>query len=213
MKRNTTTEPKDDPTTEQKILAAAEELFLEKGYALASTVEIAKRAGCNQALVHYYFRTKDKLFEAIFAQKVRQFVEGLTKLDNEGLTFEEALARIAESHFDILASQPRLPFLIFNELTTNPARIEALRAMLFDTLDLRPVMRMQVLLDEEIRKGNVRPTTMMDISMTMASLNVMTFLARPIIGGVMQIPDEDYQELIQHRRKENVTILLRSLRP
>ncbi len=213
MKPNHKKPMEAEQNTEQKILAAAEELFLEKGYALASTVEIAKRAGCNQALVHYYFRTKDKLFEAIFAQKVRQFVEGLTKLDNEGLTFEEALARIAESHFDILASQPRLPFLIFNELTTNPARIEALRAMLFDTLDLRPVMRMQVLLDEEIRKGNVRPTTMMDISMTMASLNVMTFLARPIIGGVMQIPDEDYQELIQHRRKENVTILLRSLRP
>ncbi|MBP7382040.1 TetR/AcrR family transcriptional regulator [Myxococcota bacterium] len=202
-----------EPTTEQSILAAAEEMFLEKGYALTSTVGIARKAGCNQALVHYYFRTKEKLFEAIFMAKVLRFMEGLSKLDAQGLTFEEALTRVIESHFDILASQPRMAFLILNELTTNPARIQSLREMLFNTLDLRPVMHLQTMLDEEIRLGRVRPITMIDISMTMASLNVMTFLAKPILAGVMNMSDADYQDMIAHRKKENVATVLRSIRP
>ena len=51
---------------ENKILEAAQELFLEKGYMATSTVDIAKKVGCNQALVHYYFRTKQNLFKQIY---------------------------------------------------------------------------------------------------------------------------------------------------
>jgi AcrR family transcriptional regulator len=207
------TSERKDMTTEQNIVAAAEQLFLEKGYALTSTVEIAKKAGCNQALVHYYFRTKENLFQAIFEQKVMIFMTGLTNLDHQNLPFEEALTRIIESHFDILAANPRLPFLILNELTTNPDRVQALKDMVMTRLDLRPVMRMQMLLDEEIRKGKVRPTTMLEISLTMASLNVMLFIARPIVCGVLEIENDDYNEMIARRRKEHVDIILRSIRP
>ncbi|HOA14445.1 MAG TPA: helix-turn-helix domain-containing protein [Myxococcota bacterium] len=198
---------------EQAILAAAEELFLDRGFALTSTVEIAKKAGCNQALVHYYFRTKENLFQAIFARKIKMFMTALTSMDQLDLPFEKALEYIIQAHFDVLASNPRLPFLILNELTTNPKRIEALKDILQNEIDLRPVMHMQALLDQEIRKGTVRPTTMMDIAMAMAALNVMTFVARPIICGVLDISDDDYQEMIAHRRQENVAIILRSIRP
>lgn len=207
------TKQQPDQNREQAILAAAEELFLDRGFALTSTVEIAKKAGCNQALVHYYFRTKENLFQAIFARKIKMFMTALTSMDQLDLPFEKALEFIIEAHFDVLASNPRLPFLILNELTTNPKRIEALKELIAKEIDLRPIMHMQALLDQEIRKGTVRQTTMMDIAMTMAGLNVMTFLARPIIGGVLDIGDDDYQEMIAHRRKENVATILRSIRP
>jgi len=65
--------PQDIPM-EQLIVETAERLFLEKGFAMTSTTEIAKEIGCNQALVHYYFRTKAKLFEAIFEKKIKLFI-------------------------------------------------------------------------------------------------------------------------------------------
>ena len=80
-----------DQSTEQAIVTAAEELFLERGYAKTSTVEIAKRAGCNQALVHYYFRTKENLFQEIFSKKILAFLRGVVSLDQQDLPFEHPL--------------------------------------------------------------------------------------------------------------------------
>jgi len=82
-----------DSNTEQMILETAERLFLRKGYAMTSTTEIAREVGCNQALVHYYFRTKDRLFEAIFEKKVRLFVSTLLQVTHEEVPFEEKLKR------------------------------------------------------------------------------------------------------------------------
>ena len=75
---------KTEQSLEQTILEVAERLFLEKGFAMTSTTEIAKEVGCNQALVHYYFRTKDNLFNVIFEQKFKDFFHGLFEIRNLG---------------------------------------------------------------------------------------------------------------------------------
>ena len=79
--------------TEKAIIEAAARLFLEKGYASTSTTEIAKEAGCNQAMVHYYFRTKDRLFEAVFADKFQGFVSSIMNISEGDLPFEEKLTQ------------------------------------------------------------------------------------------------------------------------
>ena len=116
-----------DQSTEQAIVTAAEELFLEHGYAKTSTVEIAKRAGCNQALVHYYFRTKENLFQEIFSKKILAFLRGVVSLDQQDLPFEQSIARLVESHFNLLHANPRLAFLVVSEMTTNPERLSSLK--------------------------------------------------------------------------------------
>ncbi len=115
---------------EEAILNAAKKLFLEKGFRGTSTTEIAKEVGCNQALVHYYFRTKDRLFEAIFNKKIKFFIEALLKVDSEDLPYEEKLAKKIESHFEAIREDPRLPLFFFNELSTNPTRIHEMRERL-----------------------------------------------------------------------------------
>jgi AcrR family transcriptional regulator len=101
-----------DTNTEQAIIEVAERLFLEKGFALTSTTEIAKEVGCNQALVHYYFRTKDKLFEAIFEKKIRMFVSAFIKKQEEIFLFKEKLTIIKNLIFEYL-SKSKIPFLFF----------------------------------------------------------------------------------------------------
>ena len=125
MKQTEKTAKNETEPMEQAILRAAERLFLDKGFALTSTTEIAREAGCNQALVHYYFRTKENLFEKIFEQKIRMLISNIFSIDREGGTFEEKLRRKIEAHFEILKKNPKIPFLVINEITTNPERIAA----------------------------------------------------------------------------------------
>ena len=117
----------EEITVEDAILEAAEKLFLEKGFALTSTTQIAEAVGCNQAMVHYYYRTKDRLFEAVFEKKIKLFVSNLLHIGEENIPFKEKLRKRIESHFDMIKANPKLPFLIYNELTTNPKRLVSLK--------------------------------------------------------------------------------------
>ena len=117
-----------DKPMEQQILETAEKLFLEKGFAATSTTQIAKEIGCNQALIHYYFRTKENLFNSIFESKFKMLFRRIfdtTQL--ESLSFNDKVKYIVETHFDILAENPRMPMLIINEFSRQPEQIKILK--------------------------------------------------------------------------------------
>lgn len=197
---------------ESIILETAERLFLDKGFALTSTTEIAREAGCNQALVHYYFRTKEQLFIRIFEEKVKIFAGAFFSIDEKPGTFLEKLTRKIEAHFDIVARNPKIPFLLINEITTNPQRIQALHKSIGDyPTDI--IRRMSEELNEAIARGEVRPITALDLILTILSLNVMPQLLRPVLEEVMPLPPEEVQKLIERRKKENVQVIINSLRP
>ena len=207
-----TAERSENQDMEQAILDAAERLFLARGFALTSTTEIAKEAGCNQALVHYYYRTKDRLFSAIFATKVKLFVSAFLRIGGEDLPFEEKLKRKIEAHFDILAANPRLPFLVFNELITNPERVkivkEKVAPLVFEALN-----QFKRELDGAIARGEIRPIDPLDLVMNVISLNVALFVADPILREVLGIDDAGFAALVARRREESVRTILNSLRP
>lgn len=201
-----------EQSMESIILETAERLFLDKGFALTSTTEIAREAGCNQALVHYYFRTKKQLFIRIFEEKVKIFAGAFFSIDEKPGTFLEKLTRKIEAHFDIVARNPKIPFLLINEITTNPQRIQALHKSIGDyPTDI--IRRMSEELNEAIARGEVRPITVLDLILTILSLNVMPQLLRPVLEEVMPLPTEEVQKLIARRKKENVQVIINSLRP
>ena len=201
-----------DSTTEQKILETAERLFLEKGFALVSTVEIAREAGCNQALVHYYFRSKELLFQRIFTEKIRNFAVSFFEIDKEGGTFEEKLRRKIEAHFELLLNNPRIPFLIINEVTTNPKRIESIKEGLRE-LPFALHQNIQGMLEEEAKKGTIRKISAYDFLLTVLSLNIAPFLFYPMAKTITGFSDVGMLMLLQNRKEENVRIILNSLRP
>lgn len=201
-----------EQSMESIILETAERLFLDKGFALTSTTEIAREAGCNQALVHYYFRTKEQLFIRIFEEKVKIFAGAFFSIDEKPGTFLEKLTRKIEAHFDIVARNPKIPFLLINEITTNPQRIQALHKSIGDyPTDI--IRKMSEELNEAIARGEVRPITVLDLILTILSLNVMPQLLRPVLEEVMPLPTEEVQKLIARRKKENVQVIINSLRP
>ena len=119
--------------TEVRILQAAEKEFLEKGYAGAKTTDIAAAAGVTHAMLHYYFRTKDKLFDKIVSEKIDKLVEILLgAFGNPELPLKERLSEGISRHFEFLVANPGLPRFIINELAMHPERIDYIRDRLFD---------------------------------------------------------------------------------
>lgn len=200
-------------STEQLILKVAERLFLEKGFAMTSTTEIAKEVGCNQALIHYYFRTKDNLFNVIFENKFKAFFQGVLKFNTfENLPFQEKLKLIIESHFDMIKENPRLPLLILNEMTRQPKQLKLLREKLQDIPE-QLFGQLNAELDAEIAAGRIRQVNLMDLIATMVSLNISLFLLMPIASEVIPLNSSQKEMMYQHRRIEHVNIILNHIKP
>lgn len=197
---------------EKTILDAATKLFLEKGFASTSTTEIAKEAGCNQALVHYYFRTKERLFEAVFAEKFQNFASNILQINQGDFSFEEKLRLKIESHFDMLMENPKLPLLIAYEMNTNPDRLASMKEKLGELPSI-VFANFQAELDKEIEKGNIRETKVIDLIFNILALNLSVFIIGPIMKSFAGLSEEEFKNLIKHRRTESVNTILKSLRP
>jgi len=203
--------PADSFSTEQNILSVAERLFLERGFSLTSTTDIAREAGCNQALIHYYYRSKEKLFEAVFLPKALLFFSSLVSGFREEASFLENLKTLIESHYDLLQANPRLPFLLFNEINTNSSRILGLKEAVGERI-LYLQARLNRQLEEAVRAGEIRRITIHELIMNVVSLNITLFLGRPILQKLLGYSDREYLEEVRVRRSANVEFILGSLR-
>lgn len=201
--------PKD---TEAMILQAAEKEFLEKGYAGARTTAIAEAAGVTHAMLHYYFRTKDKLFEKIVSDKMEKLCEMLLMaINHPELPLKERVQKGIEGHFEFLRANPDLPRFIINELAEHPERMETLRGTL-----LKNATSLLESLQEEIdRLASCNRCERVDARMLlidMVSLNVFLFLAAPMVKTVAGSIYGDYDLFLEMRKRENVKTILGKLK-
>ncbi len=144
---------------EDQILEAAEELFIKNGFAGTSTTDIARKVGCNQALVHYYFRTKENLFEQIFLKKI-EF--SLSCADKYRFTyngdFKQLLEALITQYFSLLCENRRLPFFILSELFINDKRREFIRRHIIENEHRQAVYyTFDKLVRNEVAQGRIRP--------------------------------------------------------
>lgn len=198
-------------TTEQAIMEAAEELFLENGYARTSTTAIARKAGCNQALVHYYYRSKENLFGLVFRKKITVFMSFFLQVSNEDLPFEEKLSKRIAAHFDMIRANDRLPVMFFNEIATNS---ELAKKVLenFSDLPLPVIFQLQSELDAEFAAGRICRTHASDLVFNIFSMNLMAFLTKPLVQMFTQSSDEVMEQLLNERKTSNIKTILQSLK-
>ncbi len=196
------------------ILEVAEELFVEKGYSATSTVEIASKAGCNQALVHYYFRTKANLFNKILESKISFMVSAFDYIDNKELSFTENLTKTIEMHFDALTKDKKLPIFVLNEIKNNDNNnvLDIIREIFRNKISFL-LDKLDAILQEEIKAKRIREISALDLVLTIVSLNIFVFLAYPIVDYVLSVNEKGVELIIQQRKKEIVNTILNSLRP
>ncbi len=200
-----------EKNNEQLILEAAEVEFIEKGYASAKTTDIARRAGVTHAMLHYYFRTKENLFAVVFQGKVELFVNTLLLSFDQQLPFMDKLRKGIESHFDLIAAHPRLPYFIFSEILTNEERRNSFFAVLRPKV-ARMMERVSEEINAEVAKGRIRPVAPVDLLLNVLSLNVFFFVAQPIVGGLFGLNEKQNKALLEHRRQSNVELILGQLK-
>ena len=201
----------EETNTEQAILKAAEELFLEQGFEQTTTKQIAQRAGCNQALLHYYYRTKDNLFVQIFEEKVKFIATHFLDINSTAQTLEERISQMVEAHFELFRKNPRLiPFLL-KEVLSDPVRV----APILDKIKQYMVKifgKIDEALHEEIEKGAARPVSTLNVILTLVSLDMAPFIIAPVLQRVLDLTDEQLDEQLDKRKQEVVEILLRQIR-
>lgn len=195
---------------EKSILEAAERLFLEKGFAHTTTTMIAREVGCNQSLIHYYFRSKEKLFQLVFEKNLQIFTVGLSTIANNSLTFEERIKDCVYTQFEMLQDHPEIVSFLINELTTNPKNTSAVKKQLMTiSLDLLQIFERD--LQIEIFKGRIHQISAIDLIMNIFSLNTGVFLFYSIAKKLSIFTDVKLQELIALRKEENLKIILKSV--
>lgn len=197
--------------TEALILQAAEREFLEKGYSGAKTTAIAQAAGVTHAMLHYYFRTKEKLFEKIVADKMdklKRVMFGV--IGNPDLPLRERLKQGVEQHFDFIAENPHLPRFIFNELHEHPERIDQVKNSIA-TIAAKAIATLQNEIDLKAAKGECNQVDARMLILDIASLNLFPFVAAPLISSSFGKLFEGRYEFLEMRKKENVRTVLGKL--
>jgi AcrR family transcriptional regulator len=200
-----------DLTTEQVILNAAEEEFMDKGYGNAKTVSIAKRAGVSHSMLHYYFRTKEKLFQMIFEKKIATLIQSFVVILDKNAPFEQIIRQMMETQFNFVAKQPRLPIFVFNEILQNKSNRDLVIELLAPHISV-VFGKIETKLNDEIEKGNVRQISLINLIMNMLSINISVFIALPVLKDVMNIGSKkEIEKILADRRESNVQFVLNAL--
>ena len=195
--------------TESRILQAAEEEFLLKGLEGARTTAIAERAGVTHAMLHYYFRTKNMLFERIIEEKMRNagnIMQAVFVLGDMPLM--ERVKRGVEQHFDFIAANPNLPRFVIQEIYSHPERHEIMRSQVL-TITKDWLCDLQRHIDES---AATKATEWIDARMLLldiVSLNLFAFIGYPLMfDGLVT----DKKVFFEKRKAENVELIMRRLK-
>lgn len=186
---------KEEVSTEQKIIAAARSLFTQKGFDAVKTRDIAKEAGINLALLNYYFRSKEKLFEMVMLENMQNFFQGFAVIVNdEKTTYHKKIEQIVSNYIEMLLKAPDTPLFVLNQVRSNPEKIAKRRIFLNSYF----MKQMQ----EAIKSGEIAHVNVMNLMLNIVSMSIFPFIARPMFqmgeGGMTQ---EQFIELMMERKK------------
>jgi TetR/AcrR family transcriptional regulator len=198
----------NDKLTEERIFEAATLVFEEKGMDGARMQSIADRAGINKALLHYYFRTKDHLFDAVFAKLAQKMFMKFAPIFEEDLSLEEKIRFFFREHISFLQQNPKLPGFILNEINHNPQRIRKL----IKNIDFRNIW--ETILEhhkDEIDKYNITEETIPQIMTTIVSLSVFPFAARGIFEVVFKNIGVDFDKYIEKRKEFAAEFVIKAI--
>lgn len=179
-------------STEEKIKAAASAVFTRKGYAATRTRDIAEEAGMNLALLNYYFRSKEKLFDIVMMEKMTKFFGVVWfVLENKSMTLEEKTATIVENYIDLLSENPDLPLFILSEIRMNPAQFAS-------RFPLASVLGSDFMKQIKKQHKGFHPLQFM---MNLLGLVVFPFVMKPVLEQTKLLTEKEFRAQMAVRKK------------
>ncbi len=185
-----------EPTTEQRILKAAEEVFLQDGFDGARMQAIADKAEINKAMLHYYFRSKETLFERIFDEKVTLFFPKMGEVVALDLSFTEKICLFIERYMALLCEYPFLPLFVINTVNKPDKQdfIKKLPIAIFQSLSKSYM--------DDLQAGKIRSVNPMQLMISVIGMCAFPFLAKPVIEKTFNLQNDDFQNIMKQRIEE-----------
>jgi len=197
-----------DTTTEQKILDAARKVFIAKGMAGARMQDIADEAGINKAMLHYYFRSKEKLFETIFKELSIEFLPRVNAIFESDLSLFEKIEVFCSEYISRMMENPFIPLFIVNEINKQPEIF--LKKMWGGK---RPqIGKFLQQIESEIQKGAIERIHPAQLMLNMVSMCIFPFIGKPLCQMVMGINESGYRKLMEERKTLVPQFIIESIR-
>ena len=206
-----------DGDTENRILTAARTVFVRRGTSGARMQEIAEEAGVNQALLHYYFRSKERLSEAVFTEVAGRMFPALIQILGGDGSIREKVDDIVNMYLDTMSRSPFLPGYLISEMQHHPERvpqlIKGIAGVELSTA-LAPILeKLDRQISSEVRAGRMRRISAQQFMTNLISLCVFPFAAQPMLRAAFGFDDDGFTKFIATRRKELPQFLMNAMTP
>jgi TetR/AcrR family transcriptional regulator len=200
-------------STKDRILEAADGVFVRRGTDGARMQQIADEAGVNKALLHYYFRSKAELARAVWLRIASSFVPGVFEMMASEAPLDDKIDRFVDAYLTRLSRHPYLATYAVSEASRNPQLVEAFFSEGRDAAARRMVDKLGLQIQAEVEGGRMAPVTPEQFLVTLASACLFPFVARPMVAATLGIGPKGFDAFIERRRKELPAFLKRGLRP
>ncbi len=190
---------------EMNILSAAEKVFYRKGKDGTSMQDIADEANITRTSLNYYYRSKDKLFEAVFRNTMEQFVPKIYELVNSGKAVRDFLPALVEIIIDTIIERPQIPVFVLQELSSNPERL----TQVYLDLGIDPAKTIHILENnDELRSMAIDPRQLI---MNVISMCIFPFAAKPLLMGIMFGGNEGAYIAAMKERKVLIPLMIENM--
>jgi AcrR family transcriptional regulator len=194
--------------TQERILCSARKVFMLKGMAGARMQDIADEAGINKAMLHYYFRSKEILFEMIFEQSLAQFFPRITGIIDAEIPFFEKIEKFCGAYLAMLQQNPYLPLFVLNEVNQQP---DYFREKFWQNKDYL-FLKFAELVEKEIESGNIKPVKPAHLFLNMISLCIFPYIAKPMFIMSSGMDELQFRYFIEQRKTEVAKFIIESIK-
>ncbi|PAU93411.1 TetR family transcriptional regulator [Aliifodinibius salipaludis] len=194
--------------TQEQILEAAKQVFQERGFSGARMQEIADEAEINKSMLHYYFRSKDKLFQKVFQDSIRQFFPEILKVLNADLALVPKIEKLVETYYEMFKKHPHLPRFVIHEMNQHPDRFRGFVRKEGFEIPERFVEQIKT----EIASGTMRKIDPREFIINTIGLCVFPLIARPMVETVFDMSEDQYRQFLEQRKKELPKFILNAVK-
>jgi TetR/AcrR family transcriptional regulator len=195
-------------TTENKILEAAKKVFIKHGLEGTSMQQIADEANINKSLLHYYFRSKQRLFTTVFSYAIRYMIPQVESIMNSNDSIFVKIERLVSEYMDMLLENSFIPPFVLHEINRNP---DGLFQIMRDS-GIRP----EIITDKfdlEMKNGTIRAVDFRHLIINIFSLCIFPVAAKPLMQRILFNNDENaYQQFLVERKKIVTDLIIQSIK-
>ncbi|HPW97335.1 MAG TPA: TetR/AcrR family transcriptional regulator [Flavobacterium sp.] len=197
-----------ESNTEELIFASAIKIFHKKGLAGARMQEIADEAGINKAMLHYYFRSKQLLFEAVFKKAFMQLAPQIHQVLNSEDSLFEKIINFTDKYISFVMENRFLPTFIIQELNNNPDFAN----QFFSQAEFPKSTRFLIQIEEGIQNGTIKNVNPKQLLIDMFSLAIFPFIGAPLLQKITNVNESAYNNLLIERKKHIASMLINSIK-